>query len=94
MMRAKVSADLSGEQPRMDEVHPNIFIGNKFAAEDAHFLALNNISHVLNMADTVGLTQIVDRSSGNVVLLRTAGTLSRLPGLSYLNTTLSSSTSR
>ena len=68
MMRAKVSADLSGEQPRMDEVHPNIFIGNKFAAEDAHYLALNNISHVLNMADTVGLTRIVNRSSRSFVL--------------------------
>ena len=67
MMRAKVAADLSGEQPRMDEVHPNIFIGNKFAAEDAHYLALNNISHVLNMADTVGLVQILTSSSPSVV---------------------------
>ena len=53
MMRAKVAADLSGEQQRMDEVFPNIFIGNKFAAEDAHYLALNKITHVLNMAHTV-----------------------------------------
>ena len=58
MMRAKLAADLSGEQQRMDEVFPNIFIGNKFAAEDAHYLALNKISHVLNMAATVGQLQL------------------------------------
>ena len=57
-MRAKQAADLSGEQSRMDEVFPNIFIGNKFAAEDAHYLALNNISHVLNMAATVGILSL------------------------------------
>ena len=53
MMRAKVAADVTGDQQRMDEVFPNIFIGNKFAAEDAHYLALNKITHVLNMAHTV-----------------------------------------
>ena len=60
-MRAKQAADLSGEQSRMDEVFPNIFIGNKFAAEDAHYLALNNISHVLNMAATVGILSLASQ---------------------------------
>ena len=53
MMRYKVAADLSGEQSRMDLVYSNIYIGNKFAAEDAHYLAMNKITHVLNMAHTV-----------------------------------------
>ena len=66
MMRAKVAADVTGDQQRMDEVFPNIFIGNKFAAEDAHYLALNNISHVLNMAATVGLLQLLSSSESFV----------------------------
>ena len=53
LMRSKVEADIKGQQSRMDEVYSNIFIGNKFAAEDAHYLALNKITHVLNMAHTV-----------------------------------------
>ena len=71
LMRCKLEADLSGEQPRMDRymmmmmtimmmmmmdrVWSNLYIGNKFAAEDAHYLALNNITHVLNMANTVSM---------------------------------------
>ena len=96
MMRAKRAADLSGDQSRMDEVYPNIFIGNKFAAEDAHYLALNNISHVLNMAATVGMRQIVSSPQCPVYKLcfRSAGTLCHLPGLSYLSTTLTFSTSK
>ena len=95
MMKAKVAADLSGTQPRMDEVSPNLFIGNKFAAEDAHFLALNKISHVLNMADTVGPRQVLTSELLQPeCCFRTAGTLSPLPGLSCLSTTLTSSTSR
>ena len=53
LMRSKVEADINGLQSRMDQVYSNIFIGNKFAAEDAHYLALNKITHVLNMAHTV-----------------------------------------
>ena len=53
LMRSKVEADINGQQSRMDQVYSNIFIGNKFAAEDAHYLALNKITHVLNMAHTV-----------------------------------------
>ena len=52
-MRSKTEADINGQQSRMDEVYSNIFIGNKFAAEDAHYLAMNKITHVLNMAHTV-----------------------------------------
>ena len=52
-MRSKVEADINGQQSRMDQVYSNIFIGNKFAAEDAHYLAMNKITHVLNMAHTV-----------------------------------------
>ena len=96
MMRAKVAADITGDQQRMDEVFPNIFIGNKFAAEDANYLALNNISHVLNMAATVWMIE-ADREPAPVLLLfyyRTAGTLYLLPSLSYLSTTLTSLTSK
>ena len=39
----------------MDRVWSNLYIGNKFAAEDAHYLALNKITHVLNMANTVSM---------------------------------------
>ena len=56
LMRCKLEADLSGEQSRMDRVWSNLYIGNKFAAEDAHYLALNKITHVLNMANTVSMT--------------------------------------
>ena len=44
--------------------HPNggeIFIGNKFAVEDANFLALNEITHVLNMAYDLVLKMIKNR---------------------------------
>jgi len=55
LMVSKHRSDVNGEQSRMNMVwrHPNggeIFIGNKFAVEDANFLALNEITHVLNMA--------------------------------------------
>ena len=58
MMAAKVRADVSEEQSRMDEVwsHPRgggLLIGNKFAAEDAHYLHLHGVTHLLNMANNL-----------------------------------------
>merc|ERR1712126_28997 len=56
MIQAKTRADVDGSQSRMDCVWRNeetsgeLYVGNKFAAEDAHFLHLRGITHVLNMA--------------------------------------------
>ena len=55
-MQAKTRADVDGSQSRMNLVWRNgetsgeLYVGNKFAAEDAHFLHLHGITHVLNMA--------------------------------------------
>ena len=58
MMLAKVRADVTGEQSRMDavwthELGGELLIGNKFAAEDAHYLHLQGVTHLLNTANNL-----------------------------------------
>ena len=58
MMSAKVRADVSGEQSRMDAVWTHeqggqLLLGSKFAAEDAHYLHLNGVTHLLNTANNL-----------------------------------------
>ena len=58
MMSAKVRADVTGEQSRMDAVWTSerggkLLIGNKYAAEDAHFLHLQGVTHILNTANNL-----------------------------------------
>ena len=47
---AKVLADKRKEQSRMDEVVPNLLIGNKMAAEDTKYLVEQGVTHLLNTA--------------------------------------------
>ena len=47
---AKVLADKRKEQSRMDEVVPNLLIGNKMAAEDTKYLVEEGVTHLLNTA--------------------------------------------
>ena len=60
-MQAKVRADVDGRQSRMDlvwrkeENSAEVFVGNKFAVEDANYLHVHGITHVLNMANNLVL---------------------------------------
>jgi len=51
--QAKRAADVTGDQPRADEVYKNILIGNQYAAEDSVYLAITGVTHLLNPAGTL-----------------------------------------
>ena len=59
ILRSKQRADVTGEQLRMDCVWRGgcgggeLWVGNKFAAEDAHYLQLQGVTHLLNTANNL-----------------------------------------
>ena len=48
------------DPPAADEVFPNLYLGNKGAAESVEYLVSRGITHVLNLAaNTAGVTKVV-----------------------------------
>ena len=63
ILRAKQRADVTGEQLRMDCVWRGggeLWVGNKFAAEDAHYLQLQGVTHLLNTANNLVIIRYLE----------------------------------